>query len=397
MSVSHSSDGHTNDAVHSAHKSRLQSLEREVSNLSRIRDYQQLELNELKQHRNKWFNKAQELRNQLIAAGVTDQPRLILDEAVIDSKTRLKANSVALHNEIIESSIEPEITYLPPNVLQFTEDSPFYRKDLADHRDRVLALGKRLKRIIEKSKDFCVSLTKFSESAGSLAGELNNKWDEIESGLDINNNSSANDPVSLSNCMGKLGTMLYSMNDISNNLKLSVDAFLVQSLQEFRGKYINLAEESCDKMDKATDEFESAIIKKLARKPKSAENTSNSGSNANKLASLLGKSYKKREEEEEAERQQEINNLANTKRNFELLRFSHTNTLNEILTERRLELIETTCASFLAFITYFHEGKIQSNKLLSKLQVSTSFLSTNISCSAFHCALLYYCDRNSYC
>ena len=66
---------------------------------------------------------------------------------------------------------------------------------------------------------------------------------------------------------------------------------------------------------------------------------------------------RKGKEPSEQELQEQLGNL---KRRFELARFDHLKSLNELRTERVLDIIEYACAGFFGFITFFHEGEVLS-------------------------------------
>jgi hypothetical protein len=59
--------------------------------------------------------------------------------------------------------------------------------------------------------------------------------------------------------------------------------------------------------------------------------------------------------------------LGELRRQYEMARYNHMQLINEIRTTRRLEMIEIACASFYAFITFFHEGHHVANS--TKLEV----------------------------
>lgn len=279
--------------------------------------------------------------------------------------------------------IQPVSTLKP--LIPFTIDSPFFRKDLEEQFAKVQHLSSRLKRIISKAKEFCSSLNKFSEVSNQLSAELSASWNNVEQGFDdeIPIRTGQENP-SLSAVMGKLGAMLATVSDISTNLSFSVDAFLVSVLGkqsandvsqtvcisfltyftlcllfvcsvDFRTKHVESCFESEKLLDKATQEYENAVDKKLNRKK------------------IQHKDQKKAEQEQESIKL-ELGALATLKRQFELLRFDHTATLIDVLTHRRIDLVEMSCASFLSFSNFFREGRTVADLLKSEVDSMNSII-----------------------
>ncbi len=66
--------------------------------------------------------------------------------------------------------------------------------------------------------------------------------------------------------------------------------------------------------------------------------------------------------------------LGNLRREMELRRFDHVQLLNDICTQKRLELIEIVCASFLAFVTFFHEGDFCAQYLKEEVDLVSALI-----------------------
>ena len=384
------------DPVLGALKSRLEALERENMHLQQQKQEQADLLLRAKDQRAAWFKKARELRARLVKATGEAEPELEEDGPLeaMGSKSSLpssssfstastaSASSASSANGHLPSasssattasvsstsSASPAVVYTPPQMLAFAEDSPFFRKQLEDHKRKVELLGRRLKSLIDKSQVFTASTAKFALAAAELSVELSRKWDDIEADIDSTPNSTdpdAEDPVSLSSAMGKLGMLLSTLSEIAGNLRQSVDAFLIQSMEHFRQRHIQTCADSADKLERVREEYEAAITKRLSRKKKDMGQLGRLPSATSDLMAKVKGSKREMEQEEEARK--ELALVAGARRSFELLRFDHTNVLNEMLTERRLELIEMVCASFLAFITFFHEGSYVADTV--KVQV----------------------------
>ena len=381
------------DAVIAALRGRLQALEREVTTLQQQRQDGAELLLKAKDQRARWFKKARDLQAKLVKATGEPEPELEEDEpleaiqrtpipasssfSTASTASTLSTSSTNGHaptsststappsSTSADSSFTPPVVYAPPHMLAFAEDSPFFRKQLQQHRAKVEALGRRLKLIVDKSTAFCSATSRFASAASELSSELSRGWGEVEADLDADTDKE--DPVSLGGCMGKLGAILATLSEISLNLKVSVDAFLVQSMDHFRAKHIHACTDSVERVERVQEEYEAAITKRLSRRRKDMGPSGHLPSTSVDPTSKPKGSKSELQQEDEARK--ELATVATTRRSFELLRFDHTNVLNEILTERRLELIEMVCASFLAFITFFHEGCYVADTV--KVQVDT--------------------------
>ena len=374
----HSVLGVSDDPVLGALKSRLQALERENMHLQQQKAEQAELLQRTRDQRAKWFKKARELRARLVKATGEAEPELEEDQplspipnsASFSTASTASASSAASSSNghpsssasapassassASSASPPPPVVYTPPHMLAFAEDSPFFRKQLEEHKRKVEALGRRLKSIVDRSLAFTASTAKFAQAAAELSVELTRRWDDVERDIDNAPATEAEDPVSLSSAMGKLGTLLSTLSDIAGNLRQSVDAFLIQSMEHFRQRHIQTCADSVDRLERVREEYEAAITKRLSRRKKDMGQLGHLPSATSDLMAKVKGSKREMEQEEEARK--ELALVAGARRTFELLRFDHTNLLNEMLTERRLELIEMVCASFLAFITFFHEG-----------------------------------------
>lgn len=362
-----------NAGVMAALKVRLQALERENSLLtSKLNDRDELLL-KAKEQRANWFKKAREFRDMLVAKGEQveeieeDEPLQLRKPSLTVARTNGSTSSPS--NQLTTPSanqtnnpVVAQPAYAAPRVIAFAEDSPFFRKELDDARQRVESLGRRLKAVVDKSTTFCNTLSRFSQAAADLQGELEKSWDDIEANIDTSSDDAG---VSLSSSMGKLGAIVGTMSEISSNLRLSVDAFLISSFDDFRARHVTACQSSADKLEKMTEEYESAVAKRLSRRKK---DTGPSGKLPAASSDFTVKSKGSKSDmalEDEARR--ELAAVASARRQFELLRFDHTCLVNELLTERRMELIEMVCASFLSFGTFFHEGSYNAGLLKTQI------------------------------
>lgn len=269
-------------------------------------------------------------------------------------------------------------------LLPYTEDSPFFRREEAMFATKVTSLSTRLKKVVTRAKEFSQATSKFAETASVLAAELSSPWTEVEGGLDailasavqmqaaqaggapVPSAASAPSPskpehrtsrssiiqteelVSLSSAFGKLGAMLSTVCDIGTNLSVSVDAFLVSAMMDFRTKHIQSVLDKEQLLARAQEDFESAYVRRLNKK---RERSMLSG-----LTGIVTDKQRKKAAAEEEEVRSAILVCSATRKQYELLRFDYVTLLNEVLLERRMELIEMVCASFLGFLTFFHEG-----------------------------------------
>lgn len=233
-----------------------------------------------------------------------------------------------------------------PRVLEFTEDSPFFRSSLLRLDSRVNNFGNRLKNVTKAAGEFCQAGNLFAQACGNLSQEMFGDFQEMER---------LNTKPSLGTAMQKLGELLQQMQTITSHLVLSCDTLLVQALFDFRQKYVKACKDSGRGFAKATEDYEAALMSYLGQKlPKGGQSGSSSFFSRNK------------KEMSEAELQEQVNNL---RRRFELARFDHLRALNEMHLERLLEVIELVCASFFGFVTFFHEGEYFAQSVKPDIEV----------------------------
>lgn len=275
--------------------------------------------------------------------------------------------------------------------MQYSEDSPFFRREEAVFADKVTHLSTRLKKVVVKAKEFSLATQKQAETAAALSAELGGSWSDVEGGLDAiiaaaahtqasqggggggehHGAGGATSPssaptasaasartrssiiqseelVSLSFAFGKLGSMLSTVSDIGTNLSVSVDAFLVSALVDFRTQHIQTLLDQELALKKSMEDYEAAFVRRLNKKREKSLFGSVTG--------VVTEKARKKAAQEEEEVRALVLQCSMLRKNYELQRFDYVTLLNEVLLERRMELIEMVCASFLGFITFFHEG-----------------------------------------
>ena len=275
----------------------------------------------------------------------------------------------------------PTAVAAPPTLplrplLPYTEDSPFFRKEEAVLAGKVNVLSVRLKKIVVKAKEFSQAVGKLAETAAALSAELGGSWADVEGGLDAIIAAAAHtaategaggstageglaakarssiiqseELVSLATAFGKLGSMLSTFSDIGQNLAVNVDAFLVSALVDFRTKHIQTLLDTQVSLKRSMEEYESALAKRLNKKREKSLFGSVTG--------VVTEKARKKAALEEEEIKASILVASACRKSYELQRYDYTTMLNEVLLTRRMELIEMICASFLGFITFFHEG-----------------------------------------
>lgn len=303
------------------------------------------------------------------------------------------------------TTVTPQLPLRP--LLPYAEDSPFYRREEHMFATKVNNLSTRLKRIVVKAKEFSQATSKFAETAHLLSSELSAPWGEVEGGLDAilasaiqlqasqaglpqpDEHTAPNQPghkstrssiiqteelVSLSSAFGKLGAMLSTVCDIGTNLSVNVDAFLVSALVDFRQKHIQSVLEKEVLLKKAQEDYETAIVKRLNKK---RERSMLSG-----LTGIVTEKQKKKQQQEEEEIRSQILVCSSLRKTYELLRFDYVSLLNEVLLERRMELIEMVSAGFWGFKTYFHEGSYMSETI--KVQIDQITKHINMKRPLYH-------------
>lgn len=256
-----------------------------------------------------------------------------------------------------------------PHVLSFFEDSPFSRKQTEDHQAFVYALGERLKALTASSQAFCKAAADMGQAAEQLSNDLLSDWTAIEADpADAPADDKKADektplldprhifvPVSLASSMGNLGSMLQTMSSISRNLGTTFDALLIKGIVDFRTTHIKACKQSARTLEKLSEDFEQKLDKLMSKKHVKA------------VPGVPAKPKKKGQLTEVEQLALEKQQLGELRKQYEMTRFNHIQLINEIRTSRRLEMIEIACASFYAFITFFHEGHHVANS--TKLEV----------------------------
>jgi len=337
------------------------------------------------------------------------------------TRSPLSGNARALLSPGSSSLVSLPTLPLRP-LLPYTDDSPYFRHSEALLAAKVTTLSTRLKKIVTKAKEFSLATQKQAEAAAALAQELGGDWTDVEGGLDAMivaavqtasaQSGTGLDPtamaafasspssgaaavsaaadrarttvlqseelVSLASAFGKLGAMLSTVSEIGGNLSVSVDAFLVSALVDFRTRHIQSLLDAQEKLKKSMEDFENSLAKRLSKKRDNKVAPPSGSATASAASSLFGavtgsssssdKARRKAAAEEEEVRQLILSSSA-ARRALELQRFDYVTMLNDVLLSRRMELIEMVCASFLGFITFFHEGHYIADTLKKEVDL----------------------------
>ncbi len=148
----------------------------------------------------------------------------------------------------------------PKGSLLFTEDSPFYRRQLYEHEQRVTDLDARLGTLVHLTQRFCEKANKFAIASQALSVEMNKKWTRIERSW------KEDGVVTLGSSFRQLAIMLETFQLITHKLSMSVDNLLGKSMRDFRATHIKAASDSANALKKATDEYETWLTKFLSQK-----------------------------------------------------------------------------------------------------------------------------------
>ena len=160
-------------------------------------------------------------------------------------------------------------------------------------------------------------------------------------------------PVSLTNAMSKMSSIVATSAEITRNLSAFIDHVLVNAVRSVGEKYGVAVSKTQLSMGTLLSDYELALQTRLAKKIKERERISN-------MLNMFGQ---RRTYDEEYQR------LCQLRREMELRRFDHIQLLNEVCTAKRTELIEVMCASFLSFVTFFHEGWFAANYVKDEVDV----------------------------
>ena len=168
--------------------------------------------------------------------------------------------------------------------------------------------------------------------------------------------SSSEDPLSLGFSMGKLSAIVGCLGTVSNNLGMFVSHLLMTAINSIGRKYRQEAKQSMLLMERLLVEYEEKLGLYLKKKHRDRQRLLN-------MTNIFGK--KKVHDEE-------LMFLAALRRELELRRVEHVEVLNSIQTVRRLELVEVVNASFMSFVTFFHEGDFLAQELRKEVEPLSS-------------------------
>lgn len=164
------------------------------------------------------------------------------------------------------------------------------------------------------------------------------------------------DPLSLGFSMGKLSAIVGCLGSVANNLGMFVSHLLVTAINSIGRKYRQEAKQSMLLMERLLLEYEEKLSTYLRKKHRDRQRLLN-------MTNIFGK--KKVHDEE-------LMFLAALRRELELRRMEHVEVLNSIQTLRRLELVEVVNASFMSFVTFFHEGDFLAQELRKEIEPLSS-------------------------
>ena len=160
-------------------------------------------------------------------------------------------------------------------------------------------------------------------------------------------------PVSLTNAMSKMSSIVSTSAEITRNLSAFIDHVMVNAVRSVGEKYGVAVSRTQLSMATLLSDYELALQARLAKKKQERE----------RHFTMLNMFGQRRTYDEEYQR------LCQLRREMELRRFDHIQLLNEVCTAKRTELIEVMCASFLSFVTFFHEGWFAANYVKDEVDV----------------------------
>ena len=275
------------------------------------------------------------------------------------------------------------------NRLPYQSDSPLYQQLLSTQRQRVSQFFARLDVLQDKLRHMTHAASIFSESCIAVCNELNCEWNTIEmyesefiqlnqsqlQSLQQQSNdthsthhtttstahtgSDSNiDECTLQQSMNKLSQILGTTSTCTSNLAQFIDHILVDSIELLTNKQRDHCRRTQSLYDNLSTEYELQLVKYLNGSRKSRERKT-------QLTNMFGL---KRVLDDE------LVTLCQLKRDVELKRVDHIYSLNSVLNEKRIELIEIINSVFYAFVTYYHEGEFMTTQLQPAVNQQTSVL-----------------------
>ena len=209
------------------------------------------------------------------------------------------------------------------------------------------------------SSAYAVSLSSYPSSSSSSSGSDMHEADRLLLEREARQKAEraaqprVEQPVTLSNAMSKMASMVSTMSSVTSNLSMFLEHLLVTAVTGVGERYRVACKKTMVSMETMIAEYEVALSARLSQRKAERE----------KLFSVLNMFGQRKVLDEEFMR------ICALRREMEMRRFDHIQLLNEICTSKRMELVEVVCASFLSFVTFFHEGWFSANVVKDDVDV----------------------------
>ena len=286
------------------------------------------------------------------------------DEARIAARLRMENEAhVAQRRQsrvmIVKSKISSEIQRGPRRLVEYVEDSPFFWSTVKEAENRIKRLSLRLSSLCDMILDLCSVTITFSEHCGRIHNLVKKSWEDVESQY-------SSDILSLNAQFNELGEQFAHMSNASKQLAVTMKAVLVDAFRDFSQQHLSQVSQSSKTLQILEKEYENALRKLLhspknlppinPKKTKQTTTNSTNKSSENKKKSFLNLSshYERITDLQQYEEWKRKTNLL--RKDYELKRYDHCNTLNAVINRHRYELILNLCACFSGFETFFHVG-----------------------------------------
>ena len=267
---------------------------------------------------------------------------------------------------IVKSKISSEIQRGPRKMIEYVEDSPFFWSSVKESENRIRRLSLRLNQLCDMILDLCSVTITFSEHCGRIHNLVKKSWEDVEQQY-------ASDILSLNAQFNELGEQFAHMSNASKQLAVTMKAVLVDAFRDFSQHHLAEVSASSKALHILEKEYENALRKllhtqknlpainpkRLSKSKTSKDNNldGKNGTNTNeKKKSFLNLSshYERITDLQQYNEWKKKTNLL--RKDYELKRYDHCNTLNAVINRHRYELILNLCACFSGFETFFHVG-----------------------------------------
>lgn len=304
-------------------------------------------------------------------------------EPSIDSSMNTPVDS-STHSTNANNSIDPATIIL----LQYQNDSPYTRKEHDDMLHRIQLLDTKLSNITHRAAEYQRTLDQLSSHAEYLCNEFSDiaTYTYCETGVKSDIQPELDElqhNTILCNSMINLGVMFETIHNVTSNMKLNVDTFLIYCLNDIRNTYIKQLIDTSHVVTQLADQHELSVHKLLSQR--ATMNTDGTIQYTNDMKSQINNAFdrlKSRMHDTVQHNNKQgrsvsidsqsspsmdlgvLQQLVNSTRlQYDSARYDYIVQLNQCMTVNKLELAQYINATVQAFYTYFKDGTTQTNIL----------------------------------